>query len=137
MIWPNRDAEWGKLAAERGREHEALVLRVLDKGPLPTWATSFRSATTEEDARGVDVVVSTSDAGDLLLQVKSSQTGAAKFKRRYPHRDDIGLIVIRNGDLRISTLLCELGKLRNLAKTRRTCKFVRLVFAETVTEVWP
>lgn len=71
--------ELGRLAFERGRAHEVLVLEIVNELRADhQWIRSARLATPEEDRRGIDVVVTT-DVGDLYLQVKSSPLGAARF----------------------------------------------------------
>ncbi len=44
----------------------------------PRWAKRIRRATTPEEALGIDLVLST-DRGDILFQLKSSNVGVKKF----------------------------------------------------------
>lgn len=70
----------GHAANQRGATNENRVLSVLEEDQ-PPWLISVRSATNEEDSKGVDIVVDT-DVGKLFLQVKSSKTGVAKHKSK-------------------------------------------------------
>ena len=70
---------WGDAARERGKANEdRLLTTVLSLRATSTWILDARAATPEEDASGVDVVVS-SDVGALHLQSKSSRAGQRKF----------------------------------------------------------
>lgn len=68
---------WGHLANEKGRTNERRVLAAALALEV-AWVRGARAATLEEDARGIDVVVS-SDVGDLYVQVKSSTNAANAF----------------------------------------------------------
>ena len=48
----------------------------------PPWIKNVRLATKDEDNRGKDVVVETTDVGNILIQVKSSTCAKQKFLRR-------------------------------------------------------
>lgn len=58
------------------------------------WIEGARRCTREEDARGVDLVVSTSE-GDVALQVKSSGREAERFRRAHRYGP---LVVVPTGD---------------------------------------
>jgi hypothetical protein len=73
MLWAD--------AKKRGRRSETHVLEALALPTRPAWIRSFRKATKEEDAAGIDVVVE-SDVGKLFVQVKSSRGGKAAFLER-------------------------------------------------------
>ena len=45
----------------------------------PPWITSARLSTTQEDHCGIDVVVETTDAGEIHLQVKGCHRGREAF----------------------------------------------------------
>ena len=67
------------------------------KETMPSWLLSIRRATGEEDLDGVDAVVSTTDVGDLLVQIKSSEGGAAFFKDSehwWPARHIVVVVVL-------------------------------------------
>ncbi len=71
---------FGEGARARGAANEERLLEaVLSLRAGAAWVLDARPATPEEDARGVDVVV-TSDIGALYLQSKSSRAGVAKFE---------------------------------------------------------
>lgn len=93
---------------KKGKRNEAILLDVVERmaaRDLP-WVLSARSATREEDERGVDVFVWT-DVGDVGLQSKSSRTGIRSFlenkKRRARHpfiacvlvEEDVKLVALR------------------------------------------
>jgi hypothetical protein len=71
----------GQLANERGKRNELRMLAACLSEPRPKWLRDARLATREEDARGIDIVVTT-DVGDVYLQVKSSRIAAEIFQRR-------------------------------------------------------
>lgn len=97
FVLANGDAR----ARELGRTNEARVLAALHREDRPVWIESARFATREEDHAGVDVVVATTE-GELLLQVKSSQTGARQWRWERRKRglpvDTIGLVVVAHDD---------------------------------------
>lgn len=68
----------------RGHLEEQRVVRLLNhEGRRPPWLLEARLASEEEDARGIDIVVSTADAGLLLLQVKCNPEAAEQFRRTH------------------------------------------------------
>lgn len=74
-------ALFAESAAGRGRvSEESLLDAVRTVGPEYPWYQGARKATTEEDARGIDVVVKCSD-GEVHLQSKSSNARAIDFAR--------------------------------------------------------
>lgn len=83
------------LTAARGDVAEERVLRLLTHGKLPAWLLSARRTrkNSAEDRQGADIVC-TSDAGDLRLQVKSSEGGARNFERRRKHLPGLRLVAV-------------------------------------------
>lgn len=100
MHWVNHyrgiDSEIQKLAHIRGMRNEELSLDLFAHPPfpLPAWFVAIRKATPEEDQRGIDAVVTTTDLGNLLLQIKSSRAGVRKFLERGRRSSLIGLYVL-------------------------------------------
>lgn len=77
----------------------------------PTWAKRIRRATTAEEALGIDLVLTT-DRGDILFQLKSSDVGVKKFLvRKKP-----AILIVRFTDndtpLRIITALLRKAEQR-------------------------
>ena len=85
----------GQTESERGRsaEHKALEA-LLAFFTHESWICQPRQATKHEDLRGIDIVVPTTDIGDLFLQIKSSFHGVEKFNRRQ-HRQMIAVVVVK------------------------------------------
>lgn len=50
------------------------------------WIQRVRKARLDEDRRGIDVVVETKDAGELYVQIKSSERGARTWTEKYRTR---------------------------------------------------
>lgn len=74
---------FGQACNERGRANEQRLCNACSKvGKEVSWFKGARLATPEEDAKGADVVVETSDLGPLFLQAKSSKTGARAFRKK-------------------------------------------------------
>jgi hypothetical protein len=79
--WPElgRDAR-----KETGSTHEFLVFSALqapDWTP-PWWFRCYRRATPDEDAGGVDLII-TIDLGDIEVQIKSSRYGREQHRARH------------------------------------------------------
>ena len=88
-----------KADSERGLTNEWRVWKVLQRPSRPWWITNVRMSTVAEDHRGIDVVVETSDYGDLYLQVKSSLRGAKEFRSKSRSvRVDIEVVVVARTD---------------------------------------
>lgn len=67
-----------------------------DRAHYPNWVKNIRKATKEEDDNGVDAVVGTKDIGDILLQLKSSESGVAHFLRAHGSDGILPLVVQAN-----------------------------------------
>jgi hypothetical protein len=94
-----RDRALGRRDRARGARAEARVVAALRRATRPWWILDARRAHASEDRTGIDVVVETSDLGKLFLQVKSSECGAAKWRRRHRHDTRlIGVVVVRPTD---------------------------------------
>ena len=76
-----------------GRSHELLAAVCFDQcwSRVFPWVARIRLGTEDEDHQGKDVVVETTDVGDIPIQVKSSRKFLKKHFRRYP---DIPVLVI-------------------------------------------
>jgi hypothetical protein len=76
-----RAAEWarGCAARKKGRRNEERVLEAVKRLGGEDLLDA-RLATPDEDAKGVDVVVTSWEFGTFFLQVKSSRCGAAAAK---------------------------------------------------------
>ncbi len=78
-----------------GKENEERVLRALRQWVGRIWWLQGASrASLRQDRAGIDVVVSTLDAGELHLQVKSSVAGARHHAERYGGTP-IGLVLVQ------------------------------------------
>jgi hypothetical protein len=102
----------------RGVLAENRVLAACCAPERPAWLVSARRASREEDGAGIDIVVE-SDAGQLLLQVKSSFYGKARFLKE--ERDArIGVVVVTPYDPQ-ETVRCKvysaLGALRGQSRS--------------------
>lgn len=113
----------GHVNRERGRNNEQRVLDALTarQERLAPWLGDVRLATPDEDARGIDIVVTTQDLGPLYLQVKSSRTGAERFhaKKRpaliatvVAHSDVDEDTLFRRAEQVLLTLRSQLRKMR-------------------------
>jgi hypothetical protein len=85
----------GQVANERGRNNERRVLYACARSELPAWCDRVVAATSEEDARGIDVVAHT-DVGKIFVQVKSSKAGKRAFNERA--RRNIAVVIVTHGD---------------------------------------
>ena len=90
----------GKL---RGETSELRAWRALgDRVGNPSWLLAIRRPTAYEDSAGVDLACLTADAGEIAVQVKSSERGARKFRGTY--RDGsrgsvpIAVVVVNDGE---------------------------------------
>ena len=93
---------WEQIGQKVGHLIEERLIEALDptKDPtleLPSWYVSSRLTTPEEDHRGIDVVVQTTDVGCFFLQVKSSPTFVQKFLLGKT-KTRIAIVVIRPND---------------------------------------
>ncbi len=79
-----------------GKGHELLAAMCFDQcwARIFPWVKKIRLGTEEEDHQGKDVVVETSDVGDIPTQVKSSRKFLKKHFKKYP---DIPVLVIYRG----------------------------------------
>ena len=87
--------ELRKLARDRGQENERRFIAALTSNNdcmLPLWLRSVRCATKDEDHHGIDAVLET-DVGKIFFQVKSSQRGAEKHRRRRRRIHTIVMVV--------------------------------------------
>lgn len=86
-------------AVTRGDLSEERVGAVLTPARMPWWFLWARHATKTEDTRaGFDFVIYTRDVGRILLQVKNSEVGRAKWEdetRRHGRRYRIHTVVVR------------------------------------------
>ena len=86
----------GGIARERGFHNENRVLRALraseDFAP-PDWFIQAVKAKKEQDAKGVDVIIETKDAGKIFLQIKSSRAGMRNFLEKHAGKM-IGVVVV-------------------------------------------
>jgi len=103
-----------KVAKEKGTGAEVRILNILleHKNDWPDWLASVRSATQEEDKRGVDIVA-VADIGKLYLQVKSSWTGVKHFNTRRRSKM-ISTILSRPQDKSEDVLKIAIRKLSNM-----------------------
>lgn len=108
----------GELNNTRGKAYEDLVLDSIGRLNLD-WIISARLATRAEDRNQIDIVCE-STYGPLFLQVKSSRSGAERFREEYPHRTTIECVVATPVtdilDRRVHAALCNLrGRTRRQA----------------------
>lgn len=110
----------GKIGFLVGALREEKLLTGLTDLMKHSWVDEIRYRTLEEDKKGVDIVISTKDAGDLYVQVKSSQEDARKFRKRHKLRDPdeyppVAVIVWHDHRSRFSTEHC-LGKIKDMRR---------------------
>lgn len=92
------------ISLERGRNTEDRffeAIRTSASAEMPKWFLRVRRPTSKEDRyEGKDAIIETTDAGKLFLQIKSSEAGAAHFRkgRHFRSNKPIGIIVIHEGD---------------------------------------
>lgn len=94
-----------RVGRDRGRDKEDRFLKLFRYGRVPPgfpdWFRGIRSASQEEDCRGIDAIAFTDDVGKIFLQIKSSRAGVEKFKKqqeKYRKREWIFLIIVRDTD---------------------------------------
>jgi hypothetical protein len=89
-------SSYAKRAREIGLTAELLASLCFEACPerAPVWFKSLRRATSEEDAKGIDLVVEI-DLGQVLIQVKSSWSRAKEFVEKHP---EIPVLVVHPED---------------------------------------
>lgn len=120
----SRSAQFGAIRQERGLQNESAAVRALNDPSFdrPDWFQGVRRATSEEDARQIDIVVS-SDVGPLYLQVKSSRIFAIRFEETR-RSTLIGVIIVsqdedpRDINQRAMTKLQELREIVLLRRNK-------------------
>ncbi len=94
-----------------GASHELLASVCFDRcwSRIFPWVVRIRLGTPEEDHQGKDVIVETTDVGDIPVQVKSSRKFLKKHFRRYP---DIPVLVINrwNTEEEVRKMLARIVK---------------------------
>lgn len=99
----------------KGPENEARVvkaIRELRSDPWFWWIWDVRPSTPEQDARGIDAII-TSEIGNIMVQTKSSSGEAKKFRKRgrargHDMQDIIVVIAKARADMLVSQLKKEL-----------------------------
>ena len=90
------------LCRERNTEDRFFeAIRTSASAEMPKWFLRVRRPTRKEDLyEGKDAIIETTDVGKLFLQIKSSEAGAAHFRKgRHCKRNKlIGIVVIRESD---------------------------------------
>ena len=95
-----RSARSGKAGIERGRRHEERALKAALR--LPSWwlLGAWRTRNGSQlDRWGIDIVVDTVDLGRIMLQIKSNERDADRFRahgRTLELRHRIHTIVIND-----------------------------------------
>lgn len=70
---------------KRGRRAEDQVCMLIrEMRPMNMWIVDARRCTPEEDARGIDIVITFDHGGEGHLQVKASSSDLGRHRRRYP-----------------------------------------------------
>lgn len=110
---------FGEAAQALGRANEARLLEAVQYlRERHAWILGVRQAAQEEDAKGIDLVVTT-DVGELYLQSKSSKAAAVDFmqKRR---KLLIAAVVVRGNKERVAgRALTALTDLRLIVLEKR------------------
>lgn len=75
----------GSRAKGNRNEERALAFATMFAAEWCTWIVSVRAGTLAEDHVGIDLVVTT-DAGVIVVQVKSAQKEARQFRKRWRER---------------------------------------------------
>lgn len=92
---------FGEAAQALGRANEARLLEAVEYlRERHAWILGVRQAAQEEDAKGIDLVVTT-DVGELYLQSKSSKTAAVDFMQRR-RKLLIAAVVVRGNKERVA-----------------------------------
>lgn len=88
-------------STQKGLENEVKFLKALTfkthRKLKPNWLQDVRPSSRFQDHCGIDALART-DRGDIPIQIKSSASGAKKFRQRYKGRRDILVVVIKDGD---------------------------------------
>lgn len=92
-LYENLARAHGRLGKKIGDSAEKRVAQAFLCG-IPWLLSPIRKTTRDEDARGIDCFVRT-DAGDIPLQIKSSEEHAREFSRTHP---EIPVVVIDLSD---------------------------------------
>ena len=77
------------------------AIRTSASAEMPKWFLRVRRPSLKEDRyEGKDAIIETTDVGKLFLQIKSSEAGAAHFRkgRHFQRNKFIAVIVIRESD---------------------------------------
>ncbi len=87
-----------ELGQRRGKENERFFQQALEQaienGNAPEWLIGFVPATSEEEEKGIDGWIETSDVGNISFQLKSSKSGQIYAEGKHPR---IPVLVIRPG----------------------------------------
>lgn len=110
----------GKSAQELGKTSEATAFYAL-YAIRHSWIFDVRYGTEEEDAEGIDLVVTT-DAGDLPLQIKSGERRAKIFRSRRPDITTVTILPWQSERVVRSNIISSLKHARNkkLAELRNS-----------------
>lgn len=79
----------------RGKVSEDQFFRALSarSEDAPSWFVSIRRATEEEDQRGFDAFILTTDVGEIPIQIKSSRQGVRNFRQKRPGNPAIPVVI--------------------------------------------
>jgi hypothetical protein len=114
MLAKERRRNEGAKGQLRGHTAEMRVLTLL-RSSLPRGITDVRLSSRREDAKGIDIVL-TSSAGYLFLQIKCSNGGKRSFAKK--HRRPIIAVVVVSKDINDDGLYRILNsKIQNLRRT--------------------
>ena len=90
-----------RIASQKGVDAETKVEKVMqtnfENNTLPDWILKYEKACKEDDSKGIDGWVYTTDVGKIKIQIKSSESGKEKFMRRH-HWQDTAILVIDSRD---------------------------------------
>ena len=78
-----------------GESNEKVVLCCNYVHQIAPWIRDIRKSTPEEDGNGIDVVVETTEYGDVPIQVKSSMKFVKEHTKKHP---DIPVVVVFTED---------------------------------------
>jgi hypothetical protein len=114
----------GQIGCERGSQNEARVFAVFsgDNPALPGWFRSIEKASREQDQRGIDAIVHTTDVGMIYLQIKSSLAGRRKFESQSKRRWPVAVVIVNHyeSDEAIrQKVISAAGDLRNVFLSQR------------------
>jgi hypothetical protein len=102
------------------RRELATMERIVALKPLLSWILDVRLATKEEDAKGIDIVLTTAH-GKLFVQVKSGKAQAREWRKKYGTTIGVRALLVRWEGDRIAAPTNLAGALQTLYSRVANC----------------